>query len=149
MTDTARVLLTAGLLSLATAVVFAGRLRRLDAADPARLIGQLRLAQWAAVALATMGGAPIGLAVAGMNQPLAHLVLTLGVAFAVLAGAILQQEPPRALLFAAGGFIIHALVSLAHRPDWLSPALAPLWYTAGSATYAVCMATVCFWAARR
>jgi hypothetical protein len=149
VTDTARVLLTAGLLSFATAAVFAGRLRRIAMSDPARLVGQLRLAQWAAVGLAALGGAPIGLAVAGAGQPLAHLDLTCGVAFAVLAGTILHQEPPRGLQFAAGGFVVHALVELAHRPGWLSPGLAPLWFTAGSATYDVGMAAVCFWATRR
>lgn len=149
MTDTARVLLTAGLLSFATAAIVAGRLRRLDASDPARLVGQLRLAQWTAVALAALGGAPIGLAVAGAAQPLAHLDVTCGVFVAVLAGITLHQEPPRALLFAAGGFIVHALMELAHRPGWLSPAQSPLWYTAGSATFDVGMAAVCFWATRR
>ena len=149
MTETARVLLTAGLLSLATAVVFAGRLRRIDASDPTRLIGELRLAQWAAVGLAAMGGAPIGLAVAGAAQPLAHLDLTFGIAFILLAGAILHQEPARALRLASGGFILHALVALAHRPGWLSPTLSPLWFTAGSATYDVCLAATCFWATWR
>jgi len=148
VTDTARVLLTAGLLSLTTAAVFAGRLRRTDRSDPARLVGQLRLAQWAAVGLAMMGGASIGLAVAGSGEPLAHLDLALGLAFAVLAGTVLHQEPPRGLLIAAGAFLGHALVTLAHRPGGLTPAFAPFWFTAGAAIYDVAMAAACFWATR-
>lgn len=149
MTDTARVLLTAGVLSVSTAGVFAARLRRMDASDPARLVGQLRLSQWAAIVLATLGGAPIGLAVANAGQPLAHLDLTLGVAFGILAGIVLHREPAAALHLASGAFILHALLDLAHRPGWLSPAIAPVWYTAGSATFDIGMAAVCFWAARR
>jgi hypothetical protein len=142
-------LLTAGVLSLSTAGVFAVRLRRTDTADAARLVGQLRLSQWAAIVLAMLGGAPIGLAVASASQPLAHLDLTFGVAFGVLAGVVLHREPSHALLLASGGFVLHALLDLAHRPGWLSPAIAPLWYTAGSATYDICMAAICFWATRR
>ena len=149
MTDTARVLLTAGVLSLVTAGVFARRLRQIDASEPGRLVGELRLAQWAAILLAALGGAPIGFAVAGAGQPLAHLDLTCGLAFGVLAGVILHREPSQGLLLAAGGFTVHALLNLAHRPGWLSPLMMPLWYTTASATYDVCMAAVCFWAARR
>ena len=149
MTDTCRVALTAAVLSLATAAVAAHRIHRTDASDPARLVGQLRLAQWAAVALAALGGIPIGLAVAATGQPLAHLVLTGGVAFVVLAGAILHQEPHRGLHVAAGGFIAHAVVQLLSRPaDALVP-IAPLWYAVGAATFDAGMAAACLWAARR
>ena len=149
MTDTARVLLTAGVLSLSFAWVFALRLRRLDAIDPARVIGELRLAQLAAVLLAALGGVPIGLAVAGSAIPLAHLDATFGVATVVLAGFVLYREPPQALRLASAGFIAHALLQLVHRPGWLSADIAPLWHFAGSATYDLGMAAICFWAPRR
>ena len=149
MTDTARVLLTAGVLSLSAAWAFAVRLRRLEVTDPARVIGELRLAHWAAVVLASLGGIPIGLAVAGSAIPLAHLDATMGVATVVLAGVVLYREPPQALRLASAGFIAHALLQLVHRPGWLPADLAPMWYTAGSATYDLCMAAICFWAPRR
>ena len=149
MTDTARVLLTASVLSISVAWVFALRLRRLEATDPARVVGELRLAHWAAVLLASLGGIPIGLAVAGSAIPLAHLDATIGLATAVLAGIVLNREPPQALRLASAGFIAHALLQLAHRPGWLPADLAPIWYTAGIATYDLCMAAICFWAPRR
>lgn len=149
MTDTARVLLTAGVLSLSAAAMFTARLRRLDPADPARVVGELRLAQWAAVLLAALGGAPIGLAAAGSAMPFAQLDATFGIVAVVVAGLVLHREPPKALRFASAAFMTHAVVQLLHRPGWLPADLAPLWYTAGSATFDVCMAAVCFWAPRR
>jgi hypothetical protein len=149
VTDTARVLLTAAVLSFAAAAVFTVRIRRLEPTDPARVIGELRLAQWSAVLLAALGGAPIGLAAAEPSPALAHLDATLGIAIVVVAGVLLHREPPQALRLASAAFIGHALVQLLHRPGWLPPDLAPLWYTAGSAAYDLCMAAVCFWAPRR
>ena len=148
MTDTARVLLTAGVLSLSAALVFAARLRRIDPAEPSRVIGELRLAQWAAILLASLGGVPVGMAVAGSAIPLAHLDATLGFAIVVFAGFVLYREPPQALRLASAGFMAHAVIQLGHRPGWLAADLSPLWFTAGSATYDLCMAAICFWAPR-
>ena len=143
-------LLTAGVLSLAAAVMFVARLQRLDGTDPARLIGQLRLAQWVAVALAMLGGAPIGLAVVtSATDPLAHLDLALGIGFVLTAGLVLHRDPVQALRLAAAGFMAHALVQIAHGRGWLTPGLAPMWFIAGCASYDVALAAVCFWAARR
>ena len=149
MTDTARVLLTAAVLSASAAAVFAARVRRTDPAQPARLIGELRLAQWAAVIQAAIGAVPIGAAVVRPDLPTAHLDATLGVLFVLPAAVILLREPRQALLIAAGGFLLQALVGLAHRPGWLWPDPAPPWFTVGVATYRVCLAAICYWASRR
>lgn len=148
MTDTARVLLTAAVLSATAAAFFARRLGHLEA-QPARLVGELRLAQCAAVLLAAAGGIPAGLATAGSAVPAAHLDVAFGIAFVALAVVILQREPRQALLLAATGFLVHALLNLAHRPGWLSPDLAPRWYWIGGASYDACLAAICYLARRR
>jgi hypothetical protein len=149
VTDTARVLLTAAVLSAVALVTFAWRVTRLDPDGADRLIGELRLMQWAGVLLAGVSGIPIGLALASTEAPLAHLDATLGVLFVGLAGFVLQRDPREGLLLASAGFIAHALVDIAHRPGWLSPDLAPRWYTIGCAVYDVFLAGCCYWARRR
>jgi hypothetical protein len=148
VTDTARVLLTAAVLSATASAFFARRIGRLEA-QPARLVGQLRLAQCAAVLLAAVGGIPAGLGIAESAVPNAHLDVTIGIGFVVLAALVLQREPRQALLLAAIGFLVHALLDLAHRPGWLPPDLAPRWCWIGSASYDVCMAAICYVARRR
>jgi len=149
VTDTARVLLTAGVLSASAIAALAWRTNRADPEQPERLIGELRLSQWVAVLLAATGGLPMGLAVAGSALPTAHLDLAIGVAFVGLAGLILQREPRQALLLATGGFLLHAVVDIAHRPGWLSPDLVPRWFVIGCASYDIFIAAVCYWARRR
>jgi len=147
--DTARVLLIAAVLPAIGLSSFAWRITRLDPMQPERLIGELRLAQWAALLLAAAGAIPIGLAIAKMPAPSANLDVALGVIFVGLAGIVLQRDPRDALLLVAGAFVLHALADIAHRPDWLTPDLAPRWYTVGCATYNTYLAAVCYWARRR
>lgn len=149
MTDTARVLLTAGVLSASAITAFAWRLMRSDATDPERLIGQLRLAQLAALLLAGLGGIAIGLAVAAESIFAGNLDVGLGLALLVIAGLILRREPRDGLWLAAAGFLFHALVVIAHRPGWLPPDLIPRWYVIGSAIYDVYAAAICYWVQRR
>ena len=150
MTDTARVLLTAAVLSAGALAILAWRVTRTDPHAPARLIGQLRLAQVAAMLLAATGALPIGLAIAAApDVQLAHLDAALGVIFVVLAGLVLQRDPRQALLIAALAFVAHALADLAHRPGLLSPALAPRWFFVSCAVYDVLVAAICFWGRRR
>jgi len=149
VTDTARVLLTAGVLSLSAIVALAWRTSRTESNSPERLIGELRLSQWVAILLAATGGVPMGLAIAGSAIATAHLDLAIGVAFVGLAGLILQREPRQALLIATGGFLLHAIVDIAHRPGWLSPDLVPRWFIIGCASYDILIAAICYWARRR
>jgi len=147
--DTARVLLTAGILSALAISTFAWRVTQADPEDAERLIGELHLAQWMAVVLAGIGTIPLGLALAEPGAPLANLDAALAIVFMGLAGIVLQRDPREGLLLASGGFVLHALVDIAHRPGWLSPDLAPRWFTIGCAIDNVYLAAWCFWARRR
>src|SRR5436190_22443827 len=107
VTDTARVLLTAALLSSMGLGVYAWLLARTDPAGPERLVGQLRLAQWMALILASSGAASIGFAVTTEPMRFGTVDVTMGVAFVVFAAWLLQREPREALLLAAIGLILH------------------------------------------
>jgi hypothetical protein len=146
--DTARVLLAAAVLSGLALPTFVWRVTQVDPEDTGRLIGELRLAQWAAVLLSGISGIPIGLAIAG-TTPIAHVDAAFSVVFIGLAGIVLQREPREALLLASAAFVCHALLDLAHRPGWLSPELSPRWFSTGCAMYNVYLAGLCYWARRR
>jgi len=148
VSDTARSLLTAALLSSTALGAYVWTLSRLDPAGPERLIAQFRLAQWAALALAALGAVSIGLAAANETAPFGTLEVTLGLAFVIVAALILQREPREALLLAAGAFVLHAIFNLAHRPRGLAP-MAPAWYTAGGAIYDLLLAALCYWGRRK
>lgn len=149
MTDTARVLLTAAVLTAVALSTFAWRVTQIDPEETDRLIGELRLAQWMAVVFAGLSGVPMGLALGRPDMPTAHLDIAVAVAFIGLAGFILQRDPREGLIVASLAFIGHALIDIAHRPGWLPPDLSPRWYTAGCATFNVYLAAWCFWARRR
>lgn len=149
MTDTARVMLAAALLSAAAVSTFAWRVLRIDPSHPDRLVGELRLSQWAAVLLAGVGALPIGLAIANGPLAIANADAALGAIFVGLAGIVLQRDPRDALLLVALAFGGHALVDIAHRPGWLSTQVAPHWFTVGCAIYNVYLAAVCYWVRRR
>jgi hypothetical protein len=149
VTDTARVLLTAAVLASSGFGVFAWRIVQLEASAPERLIGQLRLGQFAAMTLALLGGIPIGLAIGARPEGLTHFDAVIGLAFAAVAAYVLRQDPRGALGLAAAAFIVHALLNLAHQPGWLQADLSPRWFTIGCATLDVYMAGLCYWARRR
>jgi hypothetical protein len=149
VTDTARVLLTAAVLSGITMAAFAWRVMRTDPSHPDRLVGELRLAQWAAVLLAGIGAIPIGAAIVHATLPFTGVDAAIGVIVVGIAGLVLQRPPREALLLATGGFLLHALVNLAHRPGWLAPDLAPRWWTVGCAIYDVLLAAICYGARHR
>jgi hypothetical protein len=147
--ETARVLLTAAVLAGSGLAAFAWRTSGLDATQPDRLIAELRLAQASAVLLSAMAAVPIGLTIAAPVVAGGHLDAVAAVAFIVLAGFSLLQGPREALLLLSIGFVLHALVALAHRPGLLPPEVMPRWYAIASASYDLCLAAICFWARRR
>ncbi len=149
VSDVSQLLLLGAVLSGIAFGWFAFRLTRLDALDPARVVGELHLSQWAAILLSALGAIPIGLAIAHTTVTAASLDLTIGLAFVVAGGVVLRREPREALLVAAAGFVAHALFDLAHRPGWLAGELAPRWFVVGGAVYDVYLAAVCYWARRR
>ena len=143
------VLAIAAVLSGLTLILFAVRVIRADPSQPEHLIGQLRLAQWAAVLLGGAGAISIGLAIASPVAPFAGAEAALGIVIVAWSGLVLQRDPREALVFVAGGFVAHALFSLAHRPGWFASGTTPHWYIVGITIYDVCLAAVCFWARRR
>jgi len=149
VSDTARVLMTAAVLVASATGFFAWRLGQLDPSGPQRLVGCLRLAQWAALLLAASGAVSLGLAVAQEGMPSGTIEVTLGFAFVLVGGLVLTREPREALLLAAAGFLAHALVDIAHRPGLLEPGLTPRWYAVGSAVFDLYLAAACYWARRR
>lgn len=147
MTETARVLLTAVILTAVALGVFAARLAR-TAPGPSRLVGQLHLSQWAALVLVVQGALSVGLAVAAEGAPHAAFELTAGLVPMAAAAFILRCEPQLALHLAAAALGLHAAVAFGHRPGWWNSALAPEWFWLGQALYDLYVATLCSLCAR-
>ena len=149
MTDTARVLLTAVLLTASGFGVYVWRLSRIDAAEPARLIGELRLQHWMALVLAGVGGSWIGLAAARPAPLLGSVDLTVALAVMLVAAWAMQRETRSALLLLSIAFLAHAVIEAAHRPGWLDTDLSPRWFTLGCAAFNLYLSALCFWIQRK
>jgi len=149
VSDSSRVLLVAAVFSAAALAVFAAQVGRTETATPPRLIGQMRLAQWAALLLATSSGVTLGFVVATGSGPLVSIDAALAIMLAGAAALALQCEPRAALLVVTAGLVAHALVTIAHRPGWLPADALPRWYAVGSAAYDTAIAAICAWTWRR
>ena len=149
MTETARVLLTAAILSAVVLTAFVWRLTRPDRAPHQKLVDQLYLSQWAALLLAASGAVSLGLAVAASAAPGAALEVIVGLATIALSLLVLRREPREALLAAGALFVLHALFDWAHRPALIVVNFIPWWWLSGSAMYDVYIAALCFVAIRK
>ena len=149
MSETARVLLVAAILAAAGLAAYAVRVLQQDPAEPARLIGELRFSQWAALLLAVSGGAWVGIAAAHPPAVLGGVEVTLAIATIVVAAWTLHMDTRQALLTLGIAFVVHALIDTAHRPGWLAADLAPRWFIVGCAVHNVFMAAVCYGLRRR
>jgi hypothetical protein len=149
VTETARALLVAAVLTGVGLAVFVQRLVRIDPAEPARLIGELRFAHWMSSTLAAVGGAWLGLAAAGGAQIASGVDLTIAVALIVLGAWTLQRETRQALTILCIAFLAHAIIDTAHRPGWLAADLAPRWFTLGCAAFNLWLSALCYQAQRR
>lgn len=149
MTETARVLLTAVVLSGVGLTVLTWRLTRTTSGAPDRLVAQLHLSHWAALVLAIQGAIGMGLAISSESAPAAALELALGLVPIVAAILVLRSEPVQALQLAALALGIHAVLAFAHRPGWLEPDLAPAWFWLGQLTYDLYIATLCSVSSRK
>jgi hypothetical protein len=147
--ETARALLVASFLAGLGLVVYVRWLVRIDPAEPQRLIAELRLSQWMAAILASVGGAWVALAASHGAQPLGGIDLMIAIALIVLATWTLQRETRSALAWLCGAFLAHAIIDTAHRPGGLTPDLAPRWFTLGCAAFNLLLSALCFWALRR
>jgi len=149
VSETIRALVAIVALSGSAFAVFVWRLGRLDAAEPARLIGELRFAQWMALTLGAVGGAWFGVAAVRTPSGYGAIEMTLAVTTILFAGWTLQRETRQSLLLLGAAFVGHALIDVAHQPGWLAQTLAPRWFTVGCAAYDVYLAALCYWAQRR
>jgi predicted MPP superfamily phosphohydrolase len=122
------------------------RTAAIPVSSPERLIAELRLAQIAALLLALVAGAYVGIAVAHETRPGVGLDIALAVGFFIVAAATLIRDPIHALTMLALAFAAHAIVDVAHRPGWPLPdSVAPPWYSIGCAVYDVYIGALCYW----
>lgn len=149
MTETARALLVAAVLTGLGLVAFVMRLIRIDPAEPARLIGELRFAHWMSATIAAVGGAWLGLAAARSGQLETGIDLTIAIALIVLGAWTLQRDTRQALAVLCVAFLAHAIIDTAHRPGFLAADLAPRWFTLGCAGFNVLLSALCYRVQRR
>jgi hypothetical protein len=115
------------------------------ASSPDRLIGELRLAQLAALLLTLSAGAYIGFAIIHENAPGAGLDIALSVGFFLVAAVTMLRDPRQALTIVALAFAAHAVLDVAHRPGMLPEGLAPRWYAISCAVYDAYIGALCYW----
>ncbi len=113
--------------------------------SPDRLIGELRLAQLAALLLTLSAGAYIGFAIVHENAPGAGLDVALSVCFLLVAAVTMLRDPRQALTIVAVAFAAHAVLDVAHRPGMLPEGLAPRWYAISCAVYDAYIGALCYW----
>lgn len=148
VSDASRVLLSAIVVAVVAVTMAARRVLREPEDAPARLVGQLHLSQWAALWLTASGALSIGLAISSQFTPGASLEVGLGLVWIFIAGLTLRAPLPHGLHLQAVACGVHAMVAFAHRPGWLSPALAPDWLWVGHALLDLYVATICSLCAR-
>ena len=122
----------------------AARTAATPTSSPDRLVGELRLAQLAALLLTLSAGAYIGLAIVRENAPGVGLDITLAVGFLLVGAVTMVREPRQALTIVAIAFAAHAVLDVAHRPGVLPAGLAPRWYSIGCAVYDVYIGALCY-----
>lgn len=144
MTETARVLLTAGILSAVALTTFVWRIVRPGRAAHEYLIDQLRLSQLAALLLAATGAIGIGAAVASEASFGASLEAATGLVAIVAALIVLRSEPPTAVLLAAVLFLADAGLDWLHWAGVVHVPFVPSWWSIGCAVYDIYLAVLCF-----
>lgn len=135
------------LIALAVAAMvgwMSARVAGLPANTPERLVGELRLAQLAALVLCLVSGASAGLAVAQLSVPGAGITLALAAGFLLVASNAILRDPHDALTMLAVAFLAHAIVDILHRPGWLPELIVPGWYARDCATLNVVLAALCY-----
>lgn len=122
----------------------AARTAATPTSSPDRLVGELRLAQLAALLLTLSAGAYIGLSIVRENAAGVGLDITLAVGFLLVGAVTMVREPRQALTIVAIAFAAHAVLDVAHRPGGLPAGLAPRWYSIGCAVYDVYIGALCY-----
>jgi hypothetical protein len=144
MSEAFRTILIAGV-ALAAGFTWQGlRTAAIPVSSPERLVAELRLAQLAALLLATTAGAYIGFAVSHENVPGSGLDIAIAVGFFLVAATTLVRDPRQALTIIALAFAAHALVDIGHRPGALPDGMAPQWYAVACAVFDVYIGAVAY-----
>lgn len=120
------------------------RLTSLPADSAERVVGELRLAQMAALVLVFVAGGHAGLAVAQLHVPGAGLEIALATGWLAVASSTMFREPPDALVWLAGAFLAHAVLDLIHQPGLLSADVLPGWYVPWCAAANTVLAALCY-----
>lgn len=127
----------------------AWRLIREPLDSPARIVGELRLAQLSALVVVFLAAAHAGLAAARVEIPGAGLEIALAVGFLAFASTATFREPPEALTWIGVAFLVHAVLDTLHRPGLLPDAIVPGWYARDCATLSVLLAAACYFPVRK
>ena len=109
-----------------------------------RLVGELRLGQFAALLLTLSAGAYLGLAAVHESRLGIGLDVALATGFLVVAAVSMLRDPRQALTILSLGFAAHAVLDVAHRPGLLPEGIAPTWYSVGCAVFDVYIGALCY-----
>lgn len=112
--------------------------------SPERLVAELRLAQIAALLLATTTGAYIGFAVGHEHQPGAGIHVAVAIGFFLVGASTLIRDPRQALTILALAFAAHAVVDVARGPGAFLAGVTPDWYAIGCAVFNVYMGAIAY-----
>ena len=144
ISEAARALLLVGLALIAGFDWMVLRTLRLPTSSPDRLVAELRLAQFAAVVLALVAGASLGLTSPTTAGPGVALEAAVALGFFAVATIAPLRDPREALTVLALAFCAHALVDMSHRPGLLPDQLAPQWFVVGCAIHNLCAGVLCY-----
>jgi hypothetical protein len=112
--------------------------------SPERLVGELRLGQFAALLLTLSAGAYLGLAAVYESRLGIGLDVAFATGFLVVAAVAMLREPRQALTILSLSFAAHAILDVAHRPGLLPEGIAPTWYSIGCAVFDVYIGALCY-----
>lgn len=144
MSEASRTILIAAV-ALAAGFTWQGvRTATIAVSSPDRLVAELRLAQIAALLLATTAGAYIGFAAGHENTTFIGIDVALAIGFFLVAGFTLVRDPRSALTVIALAFAAHALLDVAHQPGVLPDGIAPRWYGLGCAVFNVYIGAIAY-----
>lgn len=144
MSETIVAFVVTGAALISSIAALTTRALRLPLAAPDRLVAELRLAQIAAVVLALIAGASIGLVVNQGERPGLTLEIALALGFFVAAAVAPLRDPREALTILAVAFAAHAVADVLHRPGLLADGMAPQWYIVGSALVDLGLGALCY-----
>jgi hypothetical protein len=112
--------------------------------SPARLVHELRLAQFAALVLTFTAAVYLGFAVSHEHRPGIAVDVALASGYLVVSAVVLTLDPRRALGVLALAFLSHAVLDVLHRPGLLPEDVVPRWYIIACAVYDVLIGACCY-----